>query len=196
MFPATRMTNRSPKPWSKTISTGTRESEHPRIAANGFWPAASSLRSAWLGCVAPLRTSDAKRRFPSRSRSSAARAGIMDDPVLSRRRPADEEAGCPAASPACHPANQRRPRAPRSKSPVFPQEHDRLNTLYDSWENSAARPTVHRMTCDLPSPCDWIRIRKNAPRRMSPGWAEASFFSFLFRKTGVWSGVFPKGGTE
>jgi hypothetical protein len=40
MFPATRMTKRSPKPWSKTISAGTRESEHPRMMANGSWPSA------------------------------------------------------------------------------------------------------------------------------------------------------------
>ena len=35
MFPATRTTNRSPKPWSKRISTGVRESEQPRMIANG-----------------------------------------------------------------------------------------------------------------------------------------------------------------
>ena len=46
MLPATRMTNRSPSPWSKTISAGTRESEQPRIMANGSWPAATSARRA------------------------------------------------------------------------------------------------------------------------------------------------------
>ncbi len=35
MLPATRMTNRSPSPWSKTNSAGARESEQPRITANG-----------------------------------------------------------------------------------------------------------------------------------------------------------------
>ena len=35
MLPATRMTNRSPSPWSKTISAGTRESEQPRMIAKG-----------------------------------------------------------------------------------------------------------------------------------------------------------------
>ncbi len=35
MFPATRMTNKSPKPWSNTSSAGTRESEHPSTTANG-----------------------------------------------------------------------------------------------------------------------------------------------------------------
>ena len=44
-FPATRMTNRSPKPWSNTISAGTRESEHPSTMANGFWSSAISARS-------------------------------------------------------------------------------------------------------------------------------------------------------
>ncbi len=34
-FPAIRVTNRSPKPWSKTISIGTRESAQPKKAANG-----------------------------------------------------------------------------------------------------------------------------------------------------------------
>ena len=31
----TRMTNMSPRPWSKTISIGTRESEQPRMATDG-----------------------------------------------------------------------------------------------------------------------------------------------------------------
>ena len=35
MLPAIRMTNSSPKPASKTISTGVLESEHPRTIANG-----------------------------------------------------------------------------------------------------------------------------------------------------------------
>ena len=34
-FPATRQTNRSPNPRSKTISAGTRESAQPKIAAKG-----------------------------------------------------------------------------------------------------------------------------------------------------------------
>ena len=38
MLPATRMTNRLPNPWSKTTSTGTRESEQPSTTANGAWP--------------------------------------------------------------------------------------------------------------------------------------------------------------
>ena len=56
MLPATRITNRSPRPWSKTSSTGTRESEQPRITANGFWPATNSLRRVWLVSVSRLRT--------------------------------------------------------------------------------------------------------------------------------------------
>jgi len=35
MLPATRITNRSPNPWSKTSSGGTLESLHARIVANG-----------------------------------------------------------------------------------------------------------------------------------------------------------------
>src|SRR5207249_7815107 len=44
MFPATRTTNRSPSPWSKTTSGGTRESEQPRMMANGCWPFATARR--------------------------------------------------------------------------------------------------------------------------------------------------------
>jgi hypothetical protein len=44
--PSTRMTKRSPKPWSKTNSAGTRESEQPRTIANGSCPATSAARRA------------------------------------------------------------------------------------------------------------------------------------------------------
>ena len=44
MLPATRMTKRSPRPWSNTISAGTRESEQPRMIANGSWFGAVSRR--------------------------------------------------------------------------------------------------------------------------------------------------------
>src|SRR5262245_12244994 len=77
MLPATRMTKRSPRPWSKTISAGTRESEHPRMMAKGSWPAINSLRRVWLLSASVLTTSEAKRRFPSRNRWSACKAGIM-----------------------------------------------------------------------------------------------------------------------
>src|SRR6266446_72525 len=39
ILPATRMTNRSPKPWPKMSSAGTRESEQPSTMANGCCPA-------------------------------------------------------------------------------------------------------------------------------------------------------------
>ncbi len=45
-LPATRMTNRSPKLWSKTSSAGTRESEQPRMIANGSCPPMSAARRA------------------------------------------------------------------------------------------------------------------------------------------------------
>src|SRR5262245_28461172 len=80
MFPATRMTNKSPRPWLKTISAGTRESEQPRIMANGSCPAVNSLRRAGFVSVLRIRPSEAKRRFPSRRRSSASRAEIIDAP--------------------------------------------------------------------------------------------------------------------
>ena len=38
ILPATRITKRSPSPWSKTISGGTRESEQQTTIAKGFCP--------------------------------------------------------------------------------------------------------------------------------------------------------------
>lgn len=48
ILPATRMTNKSPTPWSNRISAGARESEHDSTMANGLWPADMSPRSSWL----------------------------------------------------------------------------------------------------------------------------------------------------
>src|SRR5699024_3683233 len=52
MWPALRITKRSPRTWSKTTSAGTRESEQPNTWANGFWwPASSARRSgSWCSC--------------------------------------------------------------------------------------------------------------------------------------------------
>jgi hypothetical protein len=36
MLPATRITNKSPRPASKTVSAGTRESEQVKTIAKGF----------------------------------------------------------------------------------------------------------------------------------------------------------------
>src|SRR5437867_4254549 len=69
MLPATRMTNRSPKPCPKTSSAGTRESEQPSTMAKGCCPA--------LGRFVGPATLSTKRRFPSRRRASASCAGIM-----------------------------------------------------------------------------------------------------------------------
>src|SRR5882757_9881697 len=80
MLPATRNTNRSPSPWSKMISTGTRESEHPRIVANGSWPPVSSARRRGLMTDSELRFSSTKRRLPARRRCKASRAGIIGSP--------------------------------------------------------------------------------------------------------------------
>ena len=49
IFPATRITNRSPRPWSKTISAGTRASEQPSMMAKGACAADKSLNWAWVG---------------------------------------------------------------------------------------------------------------------------------------------------
>src|SRR5262249_49919003 len=67
-----------PNPWSKTISTGTRESEHPRIAANGSWPAVSSARRRGVIMDSELRLFSTNRRLPSRRRCRASRAGIIE----------------------------------------------------------------------------------------------------------------------
>src|SRR5262245_51515725 len=77
-LPATRMTKRSPKPWSKTNSMGTRESLQPRIVANGFCPVVSLLRQSLLAW--PWMDSPAtKRLLPSsnRCRASAASLGLL-----------------------------------------------------------------------------------------------------------------------
>lgn len=76
MLPATRMTNIFPKPARSTISAGTRESEQPRMMANGAWPSASSSRCARLANGA-LSAPRMKRRLPACSRWSASRASIM-----------------------------------------------------------------------------------------------------------------------
>src|SRR6186713_109227 len=76
MFPATRITNRSPTPWSNTSSAGTRESEQPSTIANGNCLSTSEARRM-LNDPSTLRTSLAKRWFPSRSFSSASRAFSM-----------------------------------------------------------------------------------------------------------------------
>jgi hypothetical protein len=47
------------------------------MIANGAWPVSSSRRRVSLVMGLSKRRSDAKRRLPSRSRSSASRAGII-----------------------------------------------------------------------------------------------------------------------
>ena len=71
MLPATRMTKRSPMPWSKTISAGTRESEQPRMMAKGCCAAATSARRLPQERDSPERLSAAKWRLPSMRRWSA-----------------------------------------------------------------------------------------------------------------------------
>lgn len=66
MFPATRMTNMSPTPRSKTISGGTRESEHPMMMAKGNW-SGRSLCVRWMSADFPATN----RLFPSTSFWSA-----------------------------------------------------------------------------------------------------------------------------
>mmetsp|Transcript_37305 Transcript_37305/g.98327 ORF Transcript_37305/g.98327 Transcript_37305/m.98327 type:complete len:233 (+) Transcript_37305:414-1112(+) len=73
-LPATRITKMSPKPWSKMISVGTRESEQPRIATEGNCLEIKARRSKALfsGLVAQFIQ---KRAFP---RCSSARTSCGD----------------------------------------------------------------------------------------------------------------------
>src|SRR5262245_28560018 len=77
MFPATRITNKSPKLKSKTSSAGTRESEQPRMIANGSCPATSASRRALFERVAVSVWPATNRRLPSRRRASASMASII-----------------------------------------------------------------------------------------------------------------------
>jgi hypothetical protein len=65
MLPATRMTKRSPRPWSKTISAGTRESEQPRIIAKGSCCWMRAARRARFARDPIDATPATKRRLPS-----------------------------------------------------------------------------------------------------------------------------------
>src|SRR4051812_17495597 len=73
-WPAVRTTKTSPSPWSKMISAATRESEHPKMTANGCCAALSSAR--WStpcdGCSISPRTN---RSLPARSADQAS-AGV------------------------------------------------------------------------------------------------------------------------
>src|SRR5262249_15886778 len=62
-LPATRATNTSPMPTSRTVSTGTRESMHPRTTASGCCPAAV----ARMSCAESRRRGSPRRKrsFPS-----------------------------------------------------------------------------------------------------------------------------------
>ncbi len=71
VLPATRTPNSWPRPWSKTSSGGTRESEQPTIAANGDCPSTSWARRAET-LLCPFVLPVTKRRLPSWSAFSAA----------------------------------------------------------------------------------------------------------------------------
>jgi hypothetical protein len=68
--PAVRITNRSPRPWSKMISAASRESEQPNSTANGRCPGASAARrpASWFGCTGAPATN---RPVPASSCVSA-----------------------------------------------------------------------------------------------------------------------------
>src|SRR5512135_3716062 len=77
MLPATRITNRSPSPWSNTISAGTRESEQPRMIANGRCSCDGTRRRLPSGAPPAPRDCATKRALPARRRSSASFAVSM-----------------------------------------------------------------------------------------------------------------------
>src|SRR5688572_24830091 len=77
MLPATRMTKRSPSPWSKTISAGTRESEQPRTMAIGSWTWVNSIGRALTPYPWGSPRLVTNRWLPSRSLRSASRAEII-----------------------------------------------------------------------------------------------------------------------
>jgi hypothetical protein len=72
-WPASRTTKRSPRPSSKTISGGTRESEQLRTTAKGCCsPSTWCIRTApWSGCS---RCPSRKRALPARRRANASSA--------------------------------------------------------------------------------------------------------------------------
>mmetsp|Transcript_88591 Transcript_88591/g.255544 ORF Transcript_88591/g.255544 Transcript_88591/m.255544 type:complete len:244 (-) Transcript_88591:240-971(-) len=75
-FPATRTTKMSPRPWSKMISVGTRESEQPRMATQGNCFEINARRSNALasGRVALPVQNRALPRWSSASTSDGVRA--------------------------------------------------------------------------------------------------------------------------
>src|SRR4029077_6582669 len=77
MCPATRMTNRSPNPWPKTSSAGTRESEQPRTIAKGCCPSASTSRRVGLRAGVAAAALATNALLPACNRSSASDALII-----------------------------------------------------------------------------------------------------------------------
>src|SRR4051812_28160725 len=83
MLPATRMTNRSPNPWSKISSAGTRESEHPRTMANGCCPAAKAMRREAGSAGEAVDSFAMNRRLPAMRRDNASCADVIGVGALS-----------------------------------------------------------------------------------------------------------------
>ena len=65
MLPATRVTNRWPIVWSKTISTGTRESAHDKTAAKGSCFSSRCCFKITRSCSCAVVLPLTKRPFPS-----------------------------------------------------------------------------------------------------------------------------------
>ena len=119
IWPAFRITNRSPRPWSKSTSAATRESLQPRMAADGFCPSASSARRS-ASCRGCCGRSSTKRALPSAQRGARRRRGscVGHGRLPSPSRPRAAASAATAAASARIGASRRcrRPRARRRRS--------------------------------------------------------------------------------
>lgn len=79
--PAERTVRRSPSPWSKTSSGGTRESTQPRTSAKGCWARVSWSRTDGDSCGCSCRYVR-QRRLPAISRRRAS-SGVPGRPAAS-----------------------------------------------------------------------------------------------------------------
>src|SRR5215472_9800115 len=93
-----RTANRSPIPWSKTVSGGTRESMQDTIVANGSCPAATRSRRSvsWSGCS---RCPATQWRLPASSLAHACAGDNRGSPTH-RLYPTPRHSRSAAGSPA------------------------------------------------------------------------------------------------
>src|SRR5713226_6550946 len=116
-LPATRTTKRSPTPWSKSISGGTRESAQPTITAMGCWPSARGRKSSGprRGLTGAPFTN---RSLPSRSRRSTSSGGGPAPPGPAACAAGRRARTSPAARAVRRSTSRRVKPAPRSDMSV------------------------------------------------------------------------------